>query len=90
MGNRKNHGANHYGIEAQLLKNLHDFPKKFVSHQYSVENFDDEDLEAWELQAKRWARVLFLVVEEKDDLMPILLVCHFAFAFYFSMLVNFI
>ncbi|GLT91144.1 hypothetical protein SLE2022_090460 [Rubroshorea leprosula] len=73
LGNRKNHAANCYGIEAQLLKNLHDFPKKFVNHQYLVENFDDEDLEAWELQAKRWARVLFLVIEEKDDLMPILL-----------------
>ncbi|GKV10777.1 hypothetical protein SLEP1_g22096 [Rubroshorea leprosula] len=73
LGNRKNHAANCYGIEAQLLKNLHDFPKKFVSHQYLVENFDDEDLEAWELQAKRWARVLFLVIEEKEDLMPILL-----------------
>ncbi|KAM7273825.1 hypothetical protein ACFE04_028489 [Oxalis oulophora] len=55
-----------------LLKSLQDFPKTFTSHQGSSKTFDDDDLSAWEYEAKRWARVFFLVAKEEDHLVTIL------------------
>ena len=34
-------------------------------------NYDDEDLDAWVLEAKRWARVVFLVTNEANNIDPI-------------------
>lgn len=61
-----------------LLRSLHDFPKIFSGHPNLDDAFvpyDDEDLVSWESQAKRWARVLFLVIKEEHHLTPILKVC---------------
>ncbi|KAG7955620.1 hypothetical protein I3843_11G082000 [Carya illinoinensis] len=64
-----------YNAEVKLLKSLHEFPKKFTSCHCVVDDFliyDDEDLDAWEFEIKRWARVLFLAIKEEHHLMPIL------------------
>ncbi|KAL4602312.1 hypothetical protein ACB092_10G044100 [Castanea dentata] len=60
--------ANCCNTEEKLLTSLHDFPKRFTSCDYQVDavlTYDDEDLEAWEFHAKRWARVLFLASKEE-------------------------
>ncbi|CAN1851119.1 5'-3' exoribonuclease 4 [Linum perenne] len=64
-----------YTSKFQHLKSLKEFPFKFVSGQSSADavlTCDDEDLNAWEVEAKRWARVLFTVVREEADLAPVL------------------
>ncbi|XP_058009472.1 uncharacterized protein LOC131168902 [Hevea brasiliensis] len=63
----------------QLLKSLQEFPEKFTSSQFLVDAFicfDDEDLDAWESEVKRWARVLFLVIKEENHLVPIFTFIH--------------
>lgn len=63
--------------DMKLWKSLYDFPHSFVSHQLPVDaslNYDDEDLSAWELEANRWARVLFLATKKEYLLGPILMV----------------
>ncbi|XP_057978420.1 uncharacterized protein LOC131164899 isoform X2 [Malania oleifera] len=60
----------------QLLTSLLDFPKNFISHQFSVgffDDYDDQDLDSWGSEAERWARVLFLVIKEEHDLEPTLM-----------------
>ncbi|KAJ6961038.1 hypothetical protein NC652_000044 [Populus alba x Populus x berolinensis] len=52
-----------------------DFPERFTSSQYLVDGFlslDDEDLDAWESESKRWARALFLIIKGEHQLAPIL------------------
>ncbi|XP_040986583.1 uncharacterized protein LOC121234635 isoform X3 [Juglans microcarpa x Juglans regia] len=64
-----------YNTDVKLLKSLHEFPKKFTSCHCLVDDFliyDDEDLDAWEFEIKRWARVLFLAIKEEHHLIPIL------------------
>nr|GEX43230.1 tRNA/rRNA methyltransferase (SpoU) family protein [Tanacetum cinerariifolium] len=42
-------------INVKLMKNLDEFPKSFVNHSQSaneIVNYDDEDLETWEVKAK--------------------------------------
>ncbi|KAI3453453.1 hypothetical protein Pfo_010116 [Paulownia fortunei] len=59
----------------QLLKAIDGFPRNFVSYQHLLDSlftYDDEELEAWGSEAKRWARVLFLVVEGREHFGPIL------------------
>lgn len=61
----------------KLLKSLCDFPRNFIGLHGSVSvpiNYDDEDMDAWELEAIRWARVLFLVVKEDHHLDTIITV----------------
>ncbi|KAG5523748.1 hypothetical protein RHGRI_030659 [Rhododendron griersonianum] len=61
----------------KLLKSLCDFPRNFIGLHGSVSvsiNYDDEELDAWELEAIRWARVVFLVIKEGHHLDPILTV----------------
>lgn len=61
----------------KLLKSLCDFPRNFIGLHGSVSvsvNYDDEELDAWELEAIRWARVVFLVIKEDHHLDPILTV----------------
>jgi len=58
-------------IDVKLMKKLNDFPTSFVNHNHSENdavNYDDEDMEMWELKAKRWARTLFLILEEEYQL----------------------
>ncbi|KAG2238964.1 hypothetical protein Bca52824_089824 [Brassica carinata] len=55
----------------RLLASLYEYLKEFVSDH--VEGFDDEDLEAWESQTKRWARVLFLTINAEEHLADILM-----------------
>lgn len=76
LGSATEHcNVNCCGAEIQLLKNLQDFPERFTSSQYLVDGFlslDDEDLDAWESESKRWARALFLIIKGEDQLAPIL------------------
>ncbi|KAK1356468.1 putative tRNA (Guanosine(18)-2'-O)-methyltransferase [Heracleum sosnowskyi] len=63
-------------INVQVLKRLDDFPATFLRHQdleHGCINYDDEDLEMWEIEAKRWARMLFLVIKETHHLYPTLM-----------------
>ncbi|KAK1407772.1 hypothetical protein QVD17_39399 [Tagetes erecta] len=58
-------------IGVKLMIKLNDFPLHFIKHNYptiDIVNYDDEDLEIWELKAKRWARILFLTVEGEHQL----------------------
>ncbi|XP_024987092.1 uncharacterized protein LOC112522227 isoform X1 [Cynara cardunculus var. scolymus] len=58
-------------IDTKLMKKLNEFPRSFIYHNHSgndIVNYDDEDLEMWELKAKRWARALFLIVKEEHHL----------------------
>ena len=58
-------------IDVKLMKKLNEFPRSFICHNHSVNdivNYDDEDLEVWELKAKRWARALFLIIKEENHL----------------------
>ncbi|CAA7028190.1 unnamed protein product [Microthlaspi erraticum] len=54
----------------RLLASLNEYLREFISDH--VEGFDDEDLEAWESQTKRWARVFFLVVNDDEHLTDII------------------
>ncbi|WOG87063.1 hypothetical protein DCAR_0206283 [Daucus carota subsp. sativus] len=63
-------------INRQVLKRLDDFPANFIKNHYlehGCVNYDDEDLEVWEVEAKRWARMLFLVIKEEHHLYPTLM-----------------
>ncbi|KAJ0047909.1 hypothetical protein Pint_15756 [Pistacia integerrima] len=69
------HSANCCKTHMLLLRSLHDFPETFSGHPNLDDSFvtyDDEEMDSWEFQAKRWARVLFLVVKEENHLTPIL------------------
>nr|XP_043612363.1 uncharacterized protein LOC122584195 isoform X2 [Erigeron canadensis] len=57
-----------FNISSKLMKTLNEFPISFIKHSHStshIVNYDDEDLETWEVKAKRWAKTLFLTVEEE-------------------------
>ncbi|KAJ4826548.1 hypothetical protein Tsubulata_039607 [Turnera subulata] len=61
--------------DIRLLKSLEDFPERFASSKYLIDaviTFDDEDLDVWESEAKRWARLLFLLVQKEEQLSSIL------------------
>ncbi|KAK3029857.1 hypothetical protein RJ639_038291 [Escallonia herrerae] len=61
------------GTSLQLLTNLVNFPKIFIHHDHAMNalyTYDDEDLDMWGSEAKRWARVLFLVIKEEHHLDP--------------------
>ncbi|XP_006650942.1 uncharacterized protein LOC102703022 isoform X1 [Oryza brachyantha] len=51
-----------------LLEKLIDFPTTFVKHTEvdGLYLFDDEDVGAWEAEARRWARTLLLVTSEEQ------------------------
>ncbi|KAK7262184.1 hypothetical protein RJT34_29746 [Clitoria ternatea] len=68
--------ANCCNSERKLWKSLNDFPESFLSIHFTIKDslsYDDEDLSAWEFEANRWARVLFLAIKEEDLLEPILM-----------------
>lgn len=61
-----------------LLSKLLDFPTTFVKHSKQDQGsnlFDDEDVNAWEAEARRWARTLLLVTSDVQHLKRILGVC---------------
>ncbi|KAL0326606.1 UNVERIFIED_CONTAM: hypothetical protein Sangu_1738600 [Sesamum angustifolium] len=63
------------GPNLQLLKAIQKFPGNFISCQHPLDSpftFDDEQLDAWGSEAKRWARILLLVVEDEEHFDPIL------------------
>ncbi|XP_039022591.1 uncharacterized protein LOC120155085 isoform X1 [Hibiscus syriacus] len=60
------------GIQMQLMESLNEFPQRFIIHHGPFQNFDDEDLDAWEFEVRRWARVLFLVIKEEHQLVPLI------------------
>ncbi|KAK6146394.1 hypothetical protein DH2020_020263 [Rehmannia glutinosa] len=63
------------GPNLKLLKAIDGFPWNFISYQHPLDSlftYDDEELEAWGSEARRWARVLFLVVEGREHFSPIL------------------
>ncbi|KAK8520784.1 hypothetical protein V6N13_076919 [Hibiscus sabdariffa] len=69
----QNHHASHSGgIPMQLMESLNEFPERFIIHHCPFQNFDDEDLDAWEFEVRRWARVLFLVIKEEHQLAPLI------------------
>ncbi|RLN15678.1 hypothetical protein C2845_PM02G40530 [Panicum miliaceum] len=58
-----------------LLSKLIDFPTTFMKHNKQDQGsnlFDDEDVNAWEAEARRWARTLFLVTSDEQHLKRIL------------------
>ncbi|CAL5197917.1 unnamed protein product [Lathyrus oleraceus] len=62
--------------DMKLCKSLYDFPHSFISNHRSIDislNYDDGDFSAWEFEANRWARVLFLAITEEHPLEPILM-----------------
>ncbi|CAL0331179.1 unnamed protein product [Lupinus luteus] len=68
--------ANCCSNEMKLWNCLYDFPHSFVYNHLSNDaslNYDDDDLSAWEFEANRWARVLFLAIKEEHPLEPILM-----------------
>lgn len=64
--------------DLQLLNAIDGFPGKFITYHHSQDShstFDDEELEAWESEAKRWARVFFLVASRMEHFGSIVQVC---------------
>jgi len=69
----------------ELWKSLYDFPQRFVSNNLPIDvslTYDDEDLSAWESEANRWAKMLFISTKQGDLLEPILVVCFCHCPFY--------
>ncbi|XP_051144850.1 uncharacterized protein LOC127260880 isoform X3 [Andrographis paniculata] len=59
----------------QLLKAIHAFPVNFICYQYQLDSpvtYDDEEINAWESEARRWARVLFLAAKDRLHFDPII------------------
>ncbi|GMN30914.1 hypothetical protein TIFTF001_003022 [Ficus carica] len=71
---RKHCSVNCSNVELKFPNSLHDFPSRFCTSHYTGNAFatyDDGDLDAWESDARRWARVLFLAIKEERHLIPI-------------------
>ncbi|KAL8152196.1 hypothetical protein V2J09_009956 [Rumex salicifolius] len=67
-------GCGSHHDKMHLLQNLLEFPYRFSSHGHAVDSsvqYDDEDLFSWEVKSERWARVLFLQIEEEQQLEPL-------------------
>ncbi|KAL5551309.1 hypothetical protein UlMin_001485 [Ulmus minor] len=72
---KKNCSVDCSSIEMKFLKSLHGFPSRFTSPSCMgnvLATYNDEDLDSWEFEAKRWARVLFIGIKEECHLIPIL------------------
>ncbi|XP_021841519.2 uncharacterized protein [Spinacia oleracea] len=74
-GNHKqSYAANFSSNKMQIVRSLFDFPRRFTFHQKISDagfHYDDEELVAWCTEAERWARVLFLHVEDEHQLEPL-------------------
>ncbi|KAL2573578.1 hypothetical protein AAZV13_17G136200 [Glycine max] len=67
----KDRCANCCNNEIKWWKSLYDFPQNFVSNNLSIDvslTYDDEDLSAWESEANRWAKMLFLAIKKDHPL----------------------
>ncbi|XP_021765778.1 uncharacterized protein LOC110730295 isoform X2 [Chenopodium quinoa] len=75
IGNHKlNNATDCSSDKMQIVRSLWDFLERFSSHKKKSDvefHYDDEDLVAWFTEAERWARVLFLYVEEEYQLEPL-------------------
>ncbi|XP_077235143.1 tRNA/rRNA methyltransferase (SpoU) family protein [Tasmannia lanceolata] len=70
----KHCSSDYFSTELHDLKNLCNFPQRFVKNHHLPNasiTYDDEDLDAWGYEVQRWARVLFLVVTDEHHLEPI-------------------
>ncbi|XP_048131853.1 uncharacterized protein LOC115743146 isoform X2 [Rhodamnia argentea] len=59
-----------------ILNSLLDFPRRFINSCHSLGTAftcDDEELAAWEYEARRWAMVLFLVANDENQLETVLM-----------------
>lgn len=52
----------------ELSKSLASFPGNFGYCHPACVTYNDEDVEKWDCEARRWARVIFLVLKEEQDL----------------------
>ncbi|KAK7346778.1 hypothetical protein VNO80_21301 [Phaseolus coccineus] len=71
----KDRCANCCNNEIMPWKSLCDFPQRFVRNNLPIDvslTYDDEDLSAWESEANRWAKMLFLSTKQGHLLEPIL------------------
>lgn len=69
MGTEKNFTSNHCCENLELLETLASFPRNFLCHPVDAcVTYDDDDVEKWESEARRWARVTFLVIKEEENL----------------------
>ena len=68
-----------YSEKNTLLDELIDFPAIFMKHTGGEGSslYDDEDVGAWEAEARRWARTLLLVTSKEQHFKQI-------FTVYFS------
>lgn len=65
------------GNDSEVMRNIYNFPIKFVKHQHVLHNpvsFDDEDLNAWVFETQRWVRIFFLTLTDTDQLENLLMV----------------
>ncbi|XP_047325070.1 uncharacterized protein LOC124928866 [Impatiens glandulifera] len=61
---------------SKLWENISNFPLSFIRSNCSngiPVTYNDEEIDAWESEAKRWAKVVFLVTNRDSDLDPILM-----------------
>ena len=73
--------------ELEFLKRLYDFPYKVtatLNQSKELATYDDGDIEAWESEARRWARVLFIAVNEECEFIPTRKVCALFLFLFFS------
>ncbi|PIA40951.1 hypothetical protein AQUCO_02300016v1 [Aquilegia coerulea] len=60
-----------FTIGMQVLHSLCNFPKRFIEYHHSPDaciTCDDGDLEAWEFEGQRWARLFFIVMTKEHHL----------------------
>ncbi|XP_074269533.1 uncharacterized protein LOC141592672 [Silene latifolia] len=67
-GSDKQDNAANSFARMHILHSLCDFPRRFTLCSSGEEWFGDDDLVAWFAEAERWTRVLFLLVEEEQQL----------------------
>ncbi|GAB4834643.1 hypothetical protein Ancab_032906 [Ancistrocladus abbreviatus] len=60
--------ANCSNSKMQLLQSSLEFASRFTSNNHFISSscYDDEELVAWRLESERWARVLFLLIEDEQ------------------------
>lgn len=69
--------SNSFMTRKHVFNSLCDFPERFVECHSpdTIAAYDDGDLEAWEFEARRWARVLFMVLMDGEYLEEVFKVC---------------
>ncbi|KAJ3681791.1 hypothetical protein LUZ60_014364 [Juncus effusus] len=66
--------VNDFSTNSHLSKELIEFPNRFINksnyEEEEFNHFDDEDSIAWENEALRWARLVF-IISQKQNIIPI-------------------